>query len=746
MNHIIILKNIGIIPELFLGISIIYLIILGSILSTYKTYPLIQNLILNLSILVLLLCLFLVFNDKLWVKETLIFNNTIAHDYLSFFSKSLILIFSTVCLIMIQYYIQDQKLNQFEYILIILLSILGFLLLCSANDFITAYLAIELQSLAFYVMSSFKKNSSFSVEAGLKYFVLGSFSSALLLFGTSLLYGTTGTLNFEDYKDLFSNVYPGKNTSDLNNGIFTSNPEIDLLNTAMLFKSDNCNITFNNFKDIYSCFNATILTNNLTEDIFIEHCKFFDESHPVTFDIFKDIALSFKYIVMAKDLIEDFLIEDLFTENSKFFNRSYPMLDNRNRNFSYQDYMLLLIDLEIMRDGNFFSTFDIMFDFKKQYLILNLLHFTSILKELYPKDPVNAGTSTDDFLFRNEFESKVLEHKKFITEQSINNSDFDNIFYKSYIKVCDNLLESDFIFSTDLQDHSFFYNHFETQLIQLGLMLVLVSLFFKLAVAPLHAWSPDVYEGSPTSSTLFFAVVSKLGVLVLLIRIFHNSFYGFVSNWRYIIVIIAVISVIIGSFTALRQKKLKSLLAYSSISHMGYLLIAFSTGTLEGVQSIFAYILIYMLAGSCIWSIFLLLRVKSFHKNKHNKDLADLSSLIKSNSVIALIFSTVLFSIAGFPPLIGFFTKMNIFLSAVESSMFLITIISILTSVVSTFYYIRIIKILCFENNIVGKLYHPLPFLQTFLVVVNFHLFIFLFINPTILYLISYKISLLGFF
>ena len=124
MNSLILLKNIGVIPELFLGISIIYLLILGSILSTYKTYPLIQNLTLNLSALVITLSLFLIFNDKLWVKETLIFNNTVAHDYLSFFSKSLILIFSLICLIMIQNYIKDQRLNQFEYIIIILLSIL----------------------------------------------------------------------------------------------------------------------------------------------------------------------------------------------------------------------------------------------------------------------------------------------------------------------------------------------------------------------------------------------------------------------------------------------------------------------------------------------------------------------------------------------------------------------------------------------------------------------------------------------
>lgn len=704
MNSLILLKNIGVIPELFLGISIIYLLILGSILSTYKTYPLIQNLTLNLSTLVITLSLFLIFNDKLWVKETLIFNNTVAHDYLSFFSKSLILIFSLICLIMIQNYIKDQRLNQFEYIIIILLAILGFLLLCSANDLITAYLAIELQSLAFYVMSSFKKNSSFSVEAGLKYFVLGSFSSALLLYGASLLYGTTGTLNFEDYKDLFSINYSGINSPNINKNLFNSDSSLEFYYISTLFPSVDYKVTSNSFKDICECFHLPSVSTTTC------------------------------------------LLNDLYLEDNKFFNKARIMFNSHSFNLNYQDLLLILVNLEIMKDSNFIDSFEIIGDLKKQYLILNLFYFSILIRKFYPKDNLNTVLSSEDNLLRNQFENKLLEHKQFMTERASNLGDFDNVFNTTYVKICDNLLESDFIFSKDLQDNLLFNDHFDTNLVQLGLILIMVSLFFKLAVAPLHAWSPDVYEGSPTSSTLFFAVVSKLGVLILLIRIFHYSFSDFIYNWRYIVVIIAVISVIIGSFTALKQKKLKSLLAYSSVSHMGYLLIAFSTGTLEGIQSIFAYIIIYMLAGSCIWSIFMLLRVKSFHKNKSNKDLSDMASLIKSNSVLALVLSTVLFSIAGFPPLIGFFTKMNIFLSAVESSMFFIATISILTSVVSTFYYIRIIKILCFENNIVGKLYHPLPFLETFIVVANFCLLIFLFLNPTMLYLISYKISLLNFF
>ena len=204
MNNLIILQNLVIIPELFLGICIIYLLLYSSIISTHKTYPLIQNLLLKLVILSLIFCMFLLYNDSFLLTDiNLFFTNSFILDYLSFFAKITTVIFSICCLIMIQNYIKDHKLNQFEYLIIILISILGFLLLCSANDFLTAYLAIEVQSLSFYIMAAFKKNSSFSVEAGLKYFVLGSFSSALLLFGISLLYGALGTFNFDDINSLF---------------------------------------------------------------------------------------------------------------------------------------------------------------------------------------------------------------------------------------------------------------------------------------------------------------------------------------------------------------------------------------------------------------------------------------------------------------------------------------------------------------------------------------------------------------
>ena len=173
-----------------------------------------------------------------------------------------------------------------------------------------------------------------------------------------------------------------------------------------------------------------------------------------------------------------------------------------------------------------------------------------------------------------------------------------------------------------------------------------------------------MYEGSPSSSTFFFAVVPKLAIFILIIRIFYSSFFEYSIKWRYYIAAIAVLTIIVGSFGGLEQKKLKSLLAYSSIGHMGYTLIAFSTGTFEGMQILFCYLFLYMVAGLCIWSIFLILQLRYKYTKKQNKDLTDLSLLSKSNSILALFFSTVLFSIAGLPPMIGFLVKIGIFLAS----------------------------------------------------------------------------------
>ena len=176
---------------------------------------------------------------------------------------------------------------------------------------------------------------------------------------------------------------------------------------------------------------------------------------------------------------------------------------------------------------------------------------------------------------------------------------------------------------------------------------------------------------------------------------------------------------------------------------MGYALIAFSAGTLESIQMLLCYLIVYSFSGLCVWSIFILTRLKNNHLQKQNKDLTDLVLLGKSNYMLAIFFTTVLFSVAGFPPMIGFLVKISVFLTAVESSMFFVVLISILCSVIGTFYYIRLIKILYFEKVLVGKLYYPIQAQSSVLISFLFFLFLFLFINPTLLYLFSYKISLL---
>ena len=505
-----IFKEIQLLPEIFLGISIIYLILHGTFLSSNNKYLLIQNSVLYLSVLIVIVYCCLLINNNIQFHNFQTWNGTIIVDYLGYFSKSLIAIVSVFCLLTIQCYLNTQKLNYFEYSVLLLFALLGILFVCSSNDLITAYLSIELQSLSFYILAAFKRDSAFSVDAGLKYFILGAFSSGLFLFGSSILYGASGTTSFEDLKNLF----------------FLINSKYD---------------------DLYE-----INSYNTVKQVFI-----------------------------------------------------------------------------------------------------------------------NKG------------------------------------------------------------------------LIQFALSFIFASLLFKLAIAPFHLWSIDVYEGSPSSSTFFFAVVPKLAIFILITRIFYSSFFEYTIKWQYYIVALAILTVIVGSFAGLEQKKLKSLLAYSSISHMGYALIAFSTGTFEGVQMLLCYLFIYMIAGLCIWSIFLLLQLKYKYTKKQNKDLADLSLLSKSNSILALFFSIVLLSIAGLPPMVGFLVKISIFLVSVEASMYFVAIVSILCSVISTFYYIRILKIIFFENLVAGKLCYPIKSHMSIVIVCIFYLLFFFFINPTLVYLFSYKIVLL---
>ena len=215
------------------------------------------------------------------------------------------------------------------------------------------------------------------------------------------------------------------------------------------------------------------------------------------------------------------------------------------------------------------------------------------------------------------------------------------------------------------------------------------------------------------------------------------------DSFQFYAVWVAVLSIFVGSFGGLRQRKLKTLLAYSSTSHMGYALLSFSTFTFLGNQMLFFYLIIYILAGLGTWGIILSLRLKTSKiSSKYSKELGDLVLLNKSNSSLAFAFALTMFSVAGIPPMAGFLAKMNVFVPVINISLYFIALIAILFSVISTFYYIRIIKVLYFENILVGKLYYPVTTNNAIIISLLTFLLIFFFLNPNFLYLILYKISL----
>lgn len=438
----------AILPELFLVVSINLILLYAVIYSTspFFDFPLLINNVSWLSILLLIIVFYLTLNN--YALNIVIFNNLLIIDLFGNFIKGFILL-STICvLIMSLTYNKFEQVNNFEFPVLVMLTILGTLLLISSYDLISMYLAIELQSFCSYILSSFKRNSEFSAESGLKYFILGAFSSGFLLFGCSLIYGFTGATNYE-------------------------------------------------------------------------------------------------------------LIS------------------------------LLLVNTDY-----------------------NSLHNNGII---------------------------------------------------------------------------------------VGIVFILVSFLFKLSAAPFHLWSPDVYEGSPTSVTAFFAIVPKLGLLVFFLRLFFDSFYVFLPSLQYLLIISSISSMLIGSFGAIWQIKIKRLLAFSAISHVGYMLIGLCSCSVESIYAVIFYSVIYIIMS--ISSFCLLLAIRKNSDLKKIKYIEDITVISKVNPFIGVCFAITFFSIAGVPPFAGFFSKMFLFFSAISQSLYFLTVIGVLTSVVSCFYYLRIIQITYFEQT-----------------------------------------------
>ena len=560
LYNLIELKTFNIFPEYFLGISALYMLIV-IVLISYNVFGLIiQRSISDCIGLILLLACYLIINDDLLFCSndfgfytSLGLYKSVVTDYFGFFTKFMVCFFSAIYFFVIADFLKEYKLTSFEYLLTLLFAVLGLLLLCTSNDLLSAYLAIELVSLSSYLLASFKKNSSYSVEAGIKYLITGSISSAFFLLGSSFIYASVGTIYLSDFWSLFVD------------GTWIPRQEQKVLWQEMCILSD---------------------------------------AGP------------------TKEYLENVYIN--------------------------------------------------------QYIDWEAYTFLNYINKLIPVS-MELFTSLQNPIFLDPF-------------------------------------------------------------VEIGLTFIIFSLFIKLALAPFHLWSLDVYEGSPTISTFFFAVITKLSIFVFLTRICYSTI-SFKESWQFYAIFVSLLSVFVGSFGGLRQKKLKTLLAYSSISHMGYVLLSFSTATQFGIEMLLLYLVVYMLSGIAIWFVVLAVREnKSHYYNKFNKELGDFALLRKSNPALAISFSIAMFSIAGIPPLIGFFAKLGIFLSILYVEYYVVALLTVLCSVVSTFYYIRIIKILYFENILVGKLYYPIKTNKILFLTISIFALFFLFVNPTLMYILIHNV------
>tara|TARA_B100001996_G_scaffold211605_1_gene162407 strand:- start:233 stop:1648 length:1416 start_codon:yes stop_codon:yes gene_type:complete len=427
------MENINFIfPEIFISLSLMILLLIG----VFKKNS--SGLVYFLSIITLLISLGIIFNLP-QDQNIYIFNDSYKIDQLSIFMKVITIVSGIFVLISSYNYTKLEKISDIEYSVLILCSILGMLVMIGSYDLIVFYIGLELQSLSLYVLAAFNKNKINSSEAGLKYFVLSALSSGLLLYGCSLIYGFTGSTNF----------------------------------------------------------------NIISENI------------------------------------------------------------------------------------------------------------------------ISSSTG--------------------------------NVF---------------------------------------GLVFILVGLAFKISAVPFHMWAPDVYEGSPTSVTLFFAVVPKVAALTVFIRFLYVPFISLIDQWQTIIIFLSLASMIFGSIAAIGQKNLKRLIAYSSIGHMGYALAGLAVGTNSGIQNSIIYICIYIIMNLGLFCCLFMMK----RDDKFYDDLDDLSGLSKNHPLISFSLLILLFSLAGIPPMAGFFAKFYIFISVIEESMYFLAIVGLLSTVVAAFYYLKIIKIIYFDE------------------------------------------------
>jgi NADH-quinone oxidoreductase subunit N len=227
-----------------------------------------------------------------------------------------------------------------------------------------------------------------------------------------------------------------------------------------------------------------------------------------------------------------------------------------------------------------------------------------------------------------------------------------------------------------------------------GIVFVSAALAFKVSAAPFHMWTPDVYEGAPTPVTAFFAAAPKIAAMVLFARVLVGPFGPLVNDWQQIVVFIAIASMAVGAFAAIAQTNIKRLMAYSSIGHVGYALVGLAAGTETGVLGVLVYMAIYLAMNLTAFAAILCMK----RDGKMVETIADLAGLARTQPLLAAALGISMFSMAGIPPLAGFFGKMYVFLAAVSAGLYALAVIGVLASVVSAFYYLRIVKVMYFDE------------------------------------------------
>jgi NADH-quinone oxidoreductase subunit N len=228
-----------------------------------------------------------------------------------------------------------------------------------------------------------------------------------------------------------------------------------------------------------------------------------------------------------------------------------------------------------------------------------------------------------------------------------------------------------------------------------GLVFILAGVAFKISAVPFHMWTPDVYEGAPTPVTAFFAAAPKVAAMAMLIRLVISPFEQIVADWQQIIVFISIASMLLGSFAAIGQKNIKRLMAYSSIGHMGYALVGLSSGSMAGVRGVLIYMLVYMVMTLGTFACIMAMKRKD---GNHVESVDDLAGLSQTNPLMASVLTVMMFSLAGIPPLAGFFAKYFVFMAAIEAHLYALAIIGVLASVVGAYYYLRVIKLMWFDD------------------------------------------------